>query len=94
MTLHSEFLVHFCSSSGGFGTKERCHLAYALMESWVARLKIDCRGARLEVNTRVGSLFSSRRLLRDDGGLDHAGGSRSCVKAISGFVLKTVDRNC
>lgn len=64
------------------------------MESWVAWLKIDCRGARVEVNRRVRRLFSSRRLLRDDGGLDHADGSGSCVKAISGFVLKRVDRNC
>ena len=64
------------------------------MESWVAWLKIDCRGARMEVNRRVRRLFSSRRLLRDDGGLVYADGSGSCMKAISGFVLKRVDRNC
>lgn len=48
----------------------------------------------MEVNRRVRRLFSSRRLLRDDGGLVYADGSGSCVKAISGFVLKRVDRNC
>ena len=48
----------------------------------------------MEVNRRGRRLFSSRRLLRDDGGLDHADISGSCMKAISGFVLKRVDRNC